>query len=139
MYLPVENMSDTARAFVFPCKAALSEKQQQLLSCKLEEFLDGWESHDQVLHGSYFIDKYTIVIFVDEVRHSPSGCAIDRLHKTLYALTEPLGIDCFYYKQILCLKDDKLHHYTNYNKVMKDWKAGLLENENITLRCSRGL
>ena len=131
MYLSIEKVPDTARAFIFPCKETLTEDHQSFLRFKLEAFLDAWQSHHCSLRSTCFVDKYLIAVFVDESDTSPSGCAIDALHRALHELTHPLGIDCFYYKQILCLKDETLYHYPNYNKVMKDWNQGLLKNDTL--------
>lgn len=131
MYVDVDQLPDSARVWIFPCRAPLSSAQAATLKQKLVSFLENWCAHEQPLRAALWVDPYQVVLFVDTEKVAPSGCALDGWHKALSTCAKDLGIDCFYYQQILCQEAGQLKIYSP-EEALRRWQRGdLSENTPI--------
>lgn len=78
MYVDFNDLNNKARVWVYQSNEEFSEEQIQMMSNKLEVFINDWTRHGSQLKGSFqILYKRFVVIAVDEDFLSVSGCAID--------------------------------------------------------------
>ena len=96
MFVPIENMADGSRTWVYLSNEKLSEKHQQLIKEGLAEFCSTWSVHGQPLPSSFMIlEDQFVVLVADETQLSASGCSIDSSVNALKTLQQKIGVDFF--------------------------------------------
>ncbi len=73
-----EELSDSARVWIYPSNRKLSDQEVEEILILFENFLAQWTAHNKKLLASVKIPyNRFIVIGLDEDFQSPSGCSID--------------------------------------------------------------
>ncbi|MFD1315584.1 ABC transporter ATPase [Namhaeicola litoreus] len=78
MLVQFDQLSETARVWVYQSNRALTEHEAEEISKELEKFTQQWKRHGEDLKASFQI-KYNhfIILSVDESYNPVSGCSID--------------------------------------------------------------
>jgi hypothetical protein len=90
--VPIQNLPDESRTWVFGANHTLSEKQSQDLMPEVDRFLASWNAHGAPLTVGRDL-KYGrfLTVAVDQSTAGASGCSIDGLFRTLKSLEPKLG------------------------------------------------
>lgn len=90
--VPIEDLPDNARAWVFGADRNLDEGATDLLLREVDRFLSQWHAHGTPLttgrdwkHGRF------LTVAVDQSTAGASGCSIDGLFRNLKSLEPRLG------------------------------------------------
>jgi len=90
--IPIEDLPDSARTWVFGSDRTLDAAQSKTLMGKVDPFLQQWKAHGAELtvgrdwkHGRF------LTVAVDQSTAGASGCSIDGLFRTLKALEPMFG------------------------------------------------
>ncbi|CAM1345721.1 ABC transporter ATPase [Tenacibaculum amylolyticum] len=94
MYIPYNELPNSARIWVYQANRALSQEEIEVISAKAILFIDQWTRHGDDLKGSFTI-KYNqfLIIAIDESFNNASGCSIDASVRFIKSLEQELGID----------------------------------------------
>ena len=94
MLVPFDSLSDDARIWMYQSNRAFSDKEAQLITDRLHNFVGTWKRHGQDLKGSFLLLKnHFIVLAVEESFNPVSGCAIDASVQTIKELESLLQLD----------------------------------------------
>ena len=75
------NISLSARLFVFTSNANLSSSESTKFQKNLGSFVSDWKAHGSLLDASFMlIANRVLVIVVDEIDQTATGCSIDSLN-----------------------------------------------------------
>lgn len=96
MYLPIEQMPDHSRVWVYQANRPFSASETQAIENYLAPALTQWAAHGAGLNASFEIRfQQVIVIAVDETVNAASGCSIDASTRWFKEMGAALGIDFF--------------------------------------------
>jgi hypothetical protein len=96
MYLPIEQMPDHSRVWVYQANRPFTESETQAIQDYLAPALTQWAAHGAGLNASFEIRfQQVIVIAVDETVNAASGCSIDASTRWFKEMGANLGIDFF--------------------------------------------
>ena len=96
MYLPIEQMPDHSRVWVYQANRPFSASETQAIENYLTPALTQWAAHGAGLNASFEIRFHqVIVIAVDETVNAASGCSIDASTRWFKEMGAELGIDFF--------------------------------------------
>jgi hypothetical protein len=96
MYLPIEQMPDHSRVWVYQANRPFSASETQAIENYLAPALTQWAAHGAGLNASFEIRfQQVIVIAVDETVNAASGCSIDASTRWFKEMGTALGIDFF--------------------------------------------
>jgi hypothetical protein len=96
MYLPIEQMPDHSRVWVYQANRPFSTSETQAIENYLAPALTQWAAHGAGLNASFEIRfQQVIVIAVDETVNAASGCSIDASTRWFKEMGAALGIDFF--------------------------------------------
>ena len=96
MYLPIEQMPDHSRVWVYQANRPFSASEIQAIENYLTPALTQWAAHGAGLNASFEIRFHqVIVIAVDETINAASGCSIDASTRWFKEMGSALGIDFF--------------------------------------------
>ncbi len=96
MYLPIEQMPDHSRVWVYQANRPFSASETQAIVNYLTPALTQWAAHGAGLNASFEIRfQQVIVIAVDETINAASGCSIDASTRWFKEMGAALGIDFF--------------------------------------------
>jgi len=96
MYLPIEQMPDHSRVWVYQANRPFSASEIQAIENYLTPALTQWAAHGAGLNASFEIRFHqVIVIAVDETVNAASGCSIDASTRWFKEMGSALGIDFF--------------------------------------------
>ena len=96
MYLPIEQMPDHSRVWVYQANRPFSASETQAIVNYLTPALTQWAAHGAGLNASFEIRfQQVIVIAVDETVNAASGCSIDASTRWFKEMGAELGIDFF--------------------------------------------
>ena len=96
MYLPIEQMPDHSRVWVYQANRPFSTSETQAIENYLAPALTQWAAHGAGLNASFEIRfQQVIVIAVDETVNAASGCSIDASTRWFKEMGAELGIDFF--------------------------------------------
>ena len=96
MYLPIEQMPDHSRVWVYQANRPFSASEIQAIENYLTPALTQWAAHGAGLNASFEIRfQQVIVIAVDETVNAASGCSIDASTRWFKEMGAALGIDFF--------------------------------------------
>lgn len=78
MYIPFDEMPDTARVWIYQANRPLSEAEESSAFQMGQKFTKGWAAHGQPLQASIqLFHHHFLVVAVDEQHSAASGCSID--------------------------------------------------------------
>ena len=96
MLVPFQQLPDSCRIWLFQSDRTLSPVECAAAAERLSGFLSEWTAHQQELMASFdFCENRFVVIAVNEAATAASGCSLDKLHQTVRALGQELGVDFF--------------------------------------------
>jgi hypothetical protein len=96
MLVPFQQLPDSCRIWLFQSDRTLSPVECTAAAERLSGFLSEWTAHQQELMASFdFRENRFVVIAVNEAATAASGCSLDKLHQTVRALGQELGVDFF--------------------------------------------
>jgi hypothetical protein len=74
----------SARLFVYTSDKALNHSEYSEFSRNLQEFINDWKAHGNMLDASFMlIANRVLLIVVDEKSQTATGCSIDSLNRYL--------------------------------------------------------
>lgn len=92
MSVPLTELPDTARLWVYGTDRPLTNAERETLLSDLRAFVDVWTAHGAELRaGVEWIEGRFAVIAVDEASAPASGCSIDAMVRRLAALESRVG------------------------------------------------
>ncbi len=93
MFVPFDQLADTARIWIYTSDKVFQKEEQQHIASQLQSFIETWQSHQQDVAASFAVlkDRF-IVIAVDEQYHGVSGCGIDKSVHLMQSLENELQI-----------------------------------------------
>lgn len=90
--VPIENLPDDARVWVFGAEKSLDPQATDLLLGEVDRFLSQWHAHGSPLTvGRDWKYGRFLTVAVDQSTAGASGCSIDGLFRTLKGLGSQLG------------------------------------------------
>ena len=94
MYIPFEEMPNTARVWVYQSTRKFSPEEKELVAGKLSQFCRNWNTHGNSMPSSFDIQYEQIIILsVDESQLGASGCSIDSSVRTLREIEQQLDLN----------------------------------------------
>lgn len=107
MYVPFENLPDTARIWIYQSDRQFTALEKDTISSTLITFTKQWTAHNQTLGASFAVlyDRF-IVLAVDENINQASGCSIDGSVRAIRNLEGSLNVDLFNRLNVAFLKDE---------------------------------
>lgn len=120
-------LPNNSRVWVYQSNQTFTDEQTATLNQKIENFIQGWQSHSHPLHawGGVKYNRF-IILVVDESFEAPSGCSIDSSVAMIKNIEQEFGVNLF----------DRLNfaYKTNKNEVLsadKEDFAALYANGDI--------
>lgn len=94
MYVPIEQMPEHSRIWIYQSNRKFSDEEIKNIEEKLRKFTEEWAAHATPLKSSYAL-KYNrfIVLAVDQEEHPASGCSIDASVKLIQELEQMYQVD----------------------------------------------
>jgi len=90
--VPISELPDDSRLWVFPAGRRLDKTEKKRLSKEVRVFLDGWVAHGSPLNaGAKLRDDWFLMVAVDPASVPPTGCSIDALVNSLRAFATDAG------------------------------------------------
>lgn len=118
MYVPFENLPDSARVWVYQSNHPFKEEDLPALHRDLEQFITAWTVHGADLSASYKIEyNRFIVLGVDEDYAATSGCSVDASVHFIQHLEEKYKIDLLDKMNVVYRQGEYLAF-----KALKDFK-----------------
>ncbi|MEM6843279.1 MAG: hypothetical protein AAF632_13710 [Bacteroidota bacterium] len=78
MYIPFDELPNTARAWVYQTNRPLTEAEESYALQLGQQFTNQWAAHGNALRASVKVfHRYFLVVAVDEQFNAASGCSID--------------------------------------------------------------
>jgi hypothetical protein len=132
MYIPFEEMSPTARIWIYQADKQMTEEQENQIGHSTKEFLDGWAAHGNPLNSSFvMLHSKFLVISVDESYNLASGCSIDASVALVRRLEEQLNLNFFDRSKVAFLLNGEI-----FQSSMADLKEliseGKINSDTIT-------
>jgi hypothetical protein len=94
MYVPFDQLPDTARVWVYQADRKLFEGEQELVHQKMIRFCENWNTHGHVMPTSFvLLHGQILVLAVDESSLGASGCSIDSSVRMLRELESLLAVN----------------------------------------------
>src|SRR6478609_320457 len=92
MRVEISEMPSTARVWVYQASKELNDSEKTQLEQEFTSFLENWETHGHPIKGAWdLVHNRFIIITVDEVYQSPSGCSIDKSVRFIQDMENQLG------------------------------------------------
>lgn len=93
MSVPLSELPDSARIWIYGVDRPLNDSEREALMEDLRAFVDVWTAHGAALRASVeWVEDRFAVVAVDEASAPASGCSIDAMSRRLAALEARL--DC---------------------------------------------
>jgi hypothetical protein len=88
-----EQLAVTSKVWVFQAEREFTKQEEQLLSDKLNSFVDNWLSHGSLVKGHFkLLHNRFIVFFADEQGEAICGRAVDASVRFIKEMEAQLGI-----------------------------------------------
>ncbi len=108
MYIPFQDLPDSARIWVYQASRALHSQEIDLISQTLTQSCQAWEAHGAPLQASFEIRyNQVIIIAVNEAMNAASGCSIDTSTRWFKSLGESLQVD-FFSRDVAVIRNDQV-------------------------------
>ena len=96
MWIPFDQLPDTARVWVYQADRPLTDAEVSALQGDLQPAVENWAAHGTPLLGSATVlHNRFLVVSNDESHHQPSGCSIDASVRWVRELGLALKVDFF--------------------------------------------
>lgn len=129
MYIPFEQLSDTARIWVYQANRPFTQGEQAVLLPKTQKFLQTWETHGHPLSCSVALhyDQF-LILAVEEKIQSATGCAVDSSVQFIRALEQAFQVNLLdrthiafmHNTRIFLIQLDQLPHAIKQGTVCAD-------------------
>lgn len=94
MYLPFQEMPETARVWIYQADRKFTDEENELIKEKLTAFCEQWNTHGALMPTSFdLLYNRIIVLAVDEANLGASGCSIDSSVRILKELEQQLDVN----------------------------------------------
>ncbi|MCM5663765.1 ABC transporter ATPase [Galbibacter mesophilus] len=94
MFVAFNNLSETARVWIYQANRSFTEEEITELNTKIEDFLQQWTAHGANLKASFEIRyKRFIIIALDQEFNAASGCSIDASVRFIQQLEKDYNVD----------------------------------------------
>jgi len=109
MYIPFENMPDSAKVWIYQADRALSSQEIAFIQQKLLDFTQQWEAHHNPIEASFTIlyDRF-IILSANTEKQLPTGCSIDKSVALFQALEKQFNIHLFDRTRVSFWQDGEL-------------------------------
>lgn len=96
MYVPFEELSPSARVWVYQLDREINNLEKGMIEKEIRGFCDQWQAHGAPLKASFQIENnHFLILSVDENVASASGCSIDASVRVLREISNQLNLDFF--------------------------------------------
>jgi hypothetical protein len=96
MYIPFNEISDSARVWVYQASRPLNQHELDAINTYLTREMAAWAAHGEALQGSFDVRFHQVfVVAVDEQVNQASGCSIDASMRWFKELGAAMNIDFF--------------------------------------------
>jgi hypothetical protein len=92
MRVPIDQLSNEARIWIFGITPSLDEAKQQQLLATVDAFLDQWAAHGAPIRAARDLRDGSFLIIAADEESEKSGCSIDRMFGTLRQLEQQFGV-----------------------------------------------
>lgn len=104
-----QQMSPSARVWIYQGNRELTEEEIKKIKEKLTEFVLNWDSHKNQLSSSFDIRyNYFIIFVVDQDHVFASGCSIDKSVNLIKSLEKDFHISFFQRENIAYKREGKI-------------------------------
>ncbi len=132
MFLPIKNLPDSSRIWIYQSTRQLTQQDEKLISENLKAFCDQWAAHGAGLQTSFQISHHRFVILaLNEQPASASGCSIDSSTRALKDLGQQLGIDFFNHSIVAFYENESIIAFSLAD-IKKLFAEGRLNENSIT-------
>jgi hypothetical protein len=132
MFIQFDEMPSHSRVWVYQSNQVLDERTQTIILERLKSFIQGWDSHGQMLKGSAkILHDLFLVVAVDESYGGVSGCSIDKSVHFLKELGNELQLDFFDRSKQAFVKNESIL-LENFRNLKTHIGVGLIKKETPT-------
>ena len=125
MYVPFEELPDSARLWIYQADRELSDNEVDIIRQQLESFVHSWTAHNKDLKASFAVlHNIFIILSVDQSHAEASGCSIDSSVREIKKLEKQLNVGFFDRTKIVIIRNDKPVIYS-----LNDLKAAFNDGE----------
>ena len=133
MYVPIEQMPDSARVWIYQSNRGISETEIQVICRALKNFCEQWQVHGAPMQASFAVDHNRfIVLAVNEQANMPSGCSIDSSVHVLKMLEHQLQADFFSREEVAFVHESGIITYP-LQHLKKLFVEGILHENSVAL------
>lgn len=94
MFVEFNELSDTARVWIYQANRSFTEEEIVEIKEKAEDFITQWTVHGENLKASYELRYKRFLIFaLDQEFNVPSGCSIDASVRFIQQLENEYNVD----------------------------------------------
>lgn len=123
MYIPIEDLPETSKVWIYQSNRKLASEEQEMITTKLTDFISNWEAHGNPLQASFLIkyDRF-IIIAVDQTHQAATGCSIDASVKLIQEIEATLKIDLLDKMNVTFRVGEHIAHKTliDFKKMAKE-------------------
>ncbi len=132
MYIPFEEMSSTARVWIYQSDRQFTEAESRQVAQACEAFLNQWAAHGSPLKSSFTLvhDKF-LVIAVDESFNAASGCSIDASVGLVKQLEKDFQVNFFDRTKVAFLLQGEIFQ-TSMNDLKELVGQGKIKPDTVT-------
>jgi len=137
MYIPFENLPQSARVWVYQCEQTFNAEQQARIKLQLSNFCANWESHNLAVIASFQIlhDQF-IVLGVDEKQTAISGCGIDKSVAIIKTIGQELDLELLDKSKICFLNTDNQVEFCLFTEIKKAFEQGKITHHTLVFNTS---
>ena len=92
-HIPIQNLADDARVWLFGATAPLTDDQKRVARDTLATYLSDWNSHGDDIPAAVDIVGDRFVVVAADRRAVSGGCSVDKMYRQVRALRESVGAD----------------------------------------------
>lgn len=96
MFVPFENLPDSARIWIYPSERAFSDMEVEEINATLKQFADSWQSHQMPVKAyAAVFHHHFIVLAADDSQVAVGGCSIDSSMQIIRQIATQYNRDLF--------------------------------------------
>lgn len=112
MYIPFQQLPDTARLWVYAAPRAFTKEELAHIETVAPEFMNQWATHGTPLQASYrVLNDQFLVLAINEAVQPASGCSIDSSVGFVRSLEQTFGLSLTDRTLVFFLIDDQVVVY----------------------------
>lgn len=93
MYIPFNQLPDTARIWVYAAPRSFSAEELALIEHSAPQFLNDWNTHGTPMQASFqVLENQFLILSVNEAVQAASGCSIDSSMGYIRSLEQQTGL-----------------------------------------------